>query len=103
MRDLLSRGGDLDRFGCLLDQAWKSKKRLETSITNGCVDAIYDRGLKAGALGGKLLGAGSGGFVLFYCPPERQNALREELADFTAVPFAMEPEGSKIVYLGGER
>lgn len=103
MRDLLSRSGDLDGFGRLLDRAWRAKKCMEASITNGCVDLIYDCGINAGALGGKLLGAGNGGFVLFYCPPERQNALCAELKDLTRVPFAMEPEGSKIVYLGGER
>ncbi|HWR52730.1 MAG TPA: hypothetical protein VN428_16590, partial [Bryobacteraceae bacterium] len=103
MRNLLSPSGDLDGFGRLLDCAWRAKKRLEASITNGCVDDIYDRGIEAGALGGKLLGAGNGGFVLFYCPPERQDALCAALSSFTRVPFAMEPEGSKIAYLGGER
>ena len=100
MRDLLVAGGDLAEFGRLLHSAWEAKKCLETSITNGNIDGIYERGLRAGALGGKLLGAGSGGFVLFFCEPERQEALRRELAGFTEVPVALEPEGSRIVYPG---
>lgn len=98
MRDLLGAGGDLAEFGRLLDCAWEAKKSLEPSITNGHIDGIYERGRRAGALGGKLLGAGGGGFVLFFCEPERQEALRRELAGLTEVPVSMEPEGSRIVY-----
>jgi D-glycero-alpha-D-manno-heptose-7-phosphate kinase len=103
MRDLLANGGDLSEFGRLLHSAWEAKKGLESSITNHDIDDIYARGLRAGALGGKLLGAGNGGFVLFFCEPERQAALREELAGLTEVPVAMEPEGSRIVYVGAGR
>lgn len=103
MRDLLSSGGDLREFGLLLNCAWECKKRLEPSISNGCVDAIYQRGRTAGAAGGKLLGAGSGGFLLFFCEPDRQRAVRDALSDLVEVPVAMEPEGSKVVFLGSGR
>lgn len=101
MRDLLSAGGEVAEFGRLLHSAWEAKKSLEPSITNGDIDEIYERGRRAGALGGKLLGAGSGGFLLFFCEPERQDALRAALSGLTEVPVSMEPEGSRIVYLAG--
>jgi D-glycero-alpha-D-manno-heptose-7-phosphate kinase len=101
MRDLLSAGGEVAEFGRLLHSAWEAKKSLEPSITNGDIDAIYESGRRAGALGGKLLGAGSGGFLLFFCEPERQDALRAALSGLTEVPVSMEPEGSRIVYLAG--
>ena len=66
MRDILSSGSDLNQFGRLLHQAWETKKTVESSISNGEIDQIYNRGIDAGALGGKLLGAGDGGFVLFF-------------------------------------
>jgi D-glycero-alpha-D-manno-heptose-7-phosphate kinase len=103
MRDLLVSGHQLAEFGHLLNRAWQAKKCMEDSITNGHIDDIYERGLRAGALGGKLLGAGSGGFVLFFCEPDRQDALRRELTGFAEVPVALEPEGSRIVCLGAGR
>ena len=72
-------------------------------ISNPSIDAIYERARSAGALGGKLLGAGAGGFMLFYCEPHRQQRLREELAGLTEVPFALDPQGTKIVHIGGDR
>jgi D-glycero-alpha-D-manno-heptose-7-phosphate kinase len=99
---VLTLGSDLDRFGHLLDQAWQLKKDLEQSITNATINAIYDRARSAGALGGKLLGAGAGGFMLFYCEPHRQQRLREELAGLLEVPFALDPQGTKIVHIGGD-
>ena len=77
MRDILSAGNDLNQFGRLLHQAWETKKTLETSISNGEIDHVYQRGIDAGALGGKLLGAGDGGFVLFFCEPHLQSRLRD--------------------------
>ena len=62
-----------------------------------------ERGIRAGAVGGKLLGAGGGGFLLFFCEPEQQSRLREELSDLRELSFAMDPEGSKVVYIGGDR
>lgn len=103
LRDVLTSGSGLSEFGRLLHEAWETKKSIEESISNGAVDRIYERGLRAGALGGKLLGAGGGGFLLFYCEPDRQSRLREELADLIEVPFSLEPEGSRVVYPGSER
>lgn len=103
MREVLTGGDGLIEFGRLLDQAWEVKKSLEPSITNSTIDGIYERGLRAGALGGKLLGAGGGGFLMFYCEPPFQQQLRAALADLTEVPFSLEPEGSRQTHLGSDR
>jgi len=100
MRDVLVSGEELAGFGRLLDEAWRRKKSLETTITNEAVESAYSRGLEAGALGGKLLGAGGGGFLLFYCEPERQAALREALPGMEEVPFSFSPYGSRVVHQG---
>jgi D-glycero-alpha-D-manno-heptose-7-phosphate kinase len=103
MRDVLTAGNDLNEFGRLLGRAWKSKKSLETRVTNPEIDGYYERGLRAGALGGKLLGAGSGGFLLFFCEPHLQDRLRQALPELKPVPFTLEPEGSKVIFVGGSR
>jgi D-glycero-alpha-D-manno-heptose-7-phosphate kinase len=100
MRDVVTAGQDLPEFGRLLDVAWRLKKSLEKSITKPAIDTIYQRGLDAGALGGKLLGAGAGGFLLFYCEPEHQEALRAALSELSEVPFAFSPHGTRIVHDG---
>lgn len=102
MRDSLTCGHDLNEFGRLLHSAWEVKKSIEGSISNPAIDEWYARGRAAGALGGKLLGAGNGGFLLFYCEPHRQGALSETLADLEQVPFGLEPEGSKVIFVGGD-
>jgi D-glycero-alpha-D-manno-heptose-7-phosphate kinase len=102
MRDVLSDGRDLNRFGQLLHEAWEAKRSLETSITNSDIDQYYDRARRAGALGGKLLGAGGGGFLLFYCEPHLQERVRAELAELIYVPFGFDRQGSKIIYVGDE-
>ncbi len=99
----MSAGNDLNQFGRLLNAAWETKKTLETSISNSEIDQVYQRGMDAGALGGKLLGAGDGGFVLFFCEPHLQSRLRESLSDLIEVPFRMEPEGSKVIFVDGDR
>jgi D-glycero-alpha-D-manno-heptose-7-phosphate kinase len=83
----------LDDFGRLLHENWKIKRTL----TNASIDEIYEAGLSAGALGGKLLGAGAGGFMLFYVPPERRAALRERLKNLLCVPFSFSSKGSHVV------
>ncbi len=99
MRALLW-GKNYDEFGAILHQAWQLKRSVASGITTGRIDALYDRALKAGALGGKLLGAGGDGFMLFYCPVERQAALRKELAELKPFPFHFDLEGTRLIYVG---
>ena len=87
----------LDEFGHLLHQGWQIKRSLTQRITNANIDAIYEAGLSAGALGGKLLGAGGGGFMLFFVPPERRQAVRERLKKLLCVPFSFSNRGSHVV------
>jgi D-glycero-alpha-D-manno-heptose-7-phosphate kinase len=87
----------LDEFGRLLHESWKIKRSLTQKITNANIDEIYEAGLSAGALGGKLLGAGGGGFMLFFVPPERRLALRERLKKLLCVPFSFSNQGSHVV------
>lgn len=87
----------LDDFGRLLDQTWKLKRSLTNRISNNQIDEIYQAGLEEGALGGKLLGAGAGGFMLFYVPPERRAALRKRLQKLLCVPFSFSDRGSYVV------
>ena len=87
----------LDDFGRLLHESWQIKRTLTQKITNPAIDEIYEAGLSAGALGGKLLGAGGGGFMLFYVPPERREALRARLKKLLCVPFAFSTKGSQVV------
>ena len=103
MRKVLTAGHDLNEFGRLLHEAWEVKKGLETSITNPAIDQLYDTGIRAGALGGKLLGAGGGGFLLFFCEPHKQAALRKAMQGTVEIPFAFEPQGSKIIYVGEDQ
>ena len=103
LRDILTEEQDLKKFGLLLDEGWQAKKSLEASISNPQIDEYYARGLRAGALGGKLLGAGAGGFLLFYCEPDLQQCVRQELAELRELPFSFDPQGSKIVHIGSDR
>jgi len=103
MREVLIQGGDLRGFGVLLHEAWEVKKKLESTISNPDIDELYERGMRAGALGGKLLGAGGGGFLLFFCEPNKQAALRRAMEKVVEVPFGFEPQGSKIVYVGEDQ
>jgi len=94
---ITSPGRSLDEFGCLLHEGWQIKRSLTQKISNARIDEIYEAGLGAGALGGKLLGAGGGGFMLFFVPPERRQALRERLKKLLCVPFAFANKGSHVV------
>ncbi len=87
----------LDDFGRLLHEAWKLKRSLTQRITTAAIDEIYEAGIGAGALGGKLLGAGGGGFMLFFVPPERREALRARLKKLLCVPFKFSSAGSHVV------
>ena len=87
----------LDEFGVLLNKAWVIKKSLSNKITNLKIDEMYDVAIKAGAIGGKVLGAGGGGFMLFFVKPENQNKVKVALSNLTYVPFGFENSGSKVV------
>lgn len=87
----------LDEFGRLLDESWRIKRTLTQKISSASIDEVYEAGLSAGALGGKLLGAGGGGFMLFFVPPEKQQALRVRLKRLLCVPFAFSSSGSHVV------
>jgi D-glycero-alpha-D-manno-heptose-7-phosphate kinase len=94
---LCNQNCPMDEFGKLLHENWKIKRSLTSKITNPEIDEIYDAGLQAGALGGKLLGAGAGGFMLFYVPPERRASLRERLKNLLCVPIEFSNSGSQVV------
>ena len=89
---------NLDDFGRLLDKTWRLKRQTGASITTGTIDELYESGIAAGALGGKLLGAGGGGFLLFYVQPEKQNSVRQALSDLMEVPFKFERQGTRVIY-----
>ncbi len=96
------RSGDLDDFGRLLDDTWKYKKTLSDKITTDGIDSIYNKALSAGALGGKLLGAGGGGFMLLYVRPENRESVLSVLDGFKTIPFSFDYDGTKIIYKGSE-
>ena len=95
---ILTGEGDLDAFGRLLHEGWLVKRELSQLVTRPEIDAVYAKALGAGALGGKLLGAGGTGFMVFYVPPPRQRDVIAALAGCLHVPFAFEREGSTVVH-----
>ena len=99
---LTDKSTSLDEFGKLLDYTWKLKRGISSGISTGSIDEQYEKAMKAGALGGKLLGAGGGGFLLFYVPTEKQEAVKKALEGQMYVPFKFENEGTKIIYYGPE-
>ncbi len=90
--------GRLDTIGELLDYSWQLKKQLASQISNGHFDDMYASARRAGALGGKITGAGGGGFLLLYCPYSRQDAVRQTLAGLQELPFQLEGDGSKVIF-----
>lgn len=95
---LTDRNTSLNEFGKLLDQTWRLKRGTGAKVSNGSIDELYDIAIKAGALGGKLLGAGGGGFLLFYCEKEKQHLLVKALEQLMVVPFNFENEGAQVLY-----
>ena len=95
---LTDKASDLDDFGRLLDHTWKLKRQTGSAVTTDSIDELYSRGMKAGALGGKLLGAGGGGFLLFYVQPEKQNLLKEAMKDLLYIPFEFETGGTQVIH-----
>ena len=89
---------DFDRIGEIMRDGWELKKKLASQISNPEIDKMYNRALEAGAIGGKISGAGGGGFLLIYCPREKQHQLRDALKDYREFPFFLEKDGSKIIF-----
>ncbi len=95
---VLTSKADLEQFGKLLDYTWRLKRGITSQISTDSIDLIYEKALRAGATGGKLLGAGGGGFLLFYVEKDSQKKVREALEDLLYVPFAFENAGTKVVH-----
>jgi D-glycero-alpha-D-manno-heptose-7-phosphate kinase len=100
--DVLTGGGDIGGFGELLHETWQLKRSLSAMTTNDEVDSIYERARAAGALGGKLTGAGGGGFMLLFVPPERHEEVKAALPDLIHVPFSIESSGTQIIFFDAE-
>lgn len=101
--DILSGEGDLDEFGRLMHRNWELKRSISGRISNEKIDRIYKKALDQGALGGKLLGAGGSGFMVFYIPEDRRAQLRDALDGYLQVPFRFENEGSRIIHYSPQR
>ncbi len=99
---LVDKSADLNDFGRLLDHSWRLKKQTGSKISTGSIDELYEKGLQAGALGGKLLGAGGGGFLLFYVEQDKQPAVLDAMSRLMHVPFQFENEGTRIAYYAPE-
>ena len=95
---ILGGTGSLDDFGRLLHESWQLKRGLAEKVSTSHIDDIYARALKAGAVGGKLLGAGGGGFMLFFAAPDRHEAIRQNLDGFLHVPFRFENSGTHVIF-----
>jgi len=91
------RAGNLEAMGRLLHEGWQLKKQLASQISNGAIDEMYQTARRAGALGGKITGAGGGGFLLLYCLPERREAVRDALKPLQELPFQLEMDGTKVI------
>lgn len=100
--EILTGKGELCEFGKLLNETWEIKRGITSKISNDSIDLLYQKAMNAGALGGKLLGAGGGGFLLFYVEPERQKAVMEELHNLLHVPFHFENYGTRIIQYAPE-
>lgn len=99
---LEDKHSDLDDFGRLLDKTWRLKRQTGGAITTNSIDALYEKGIAAGALGGKLLGAGGGGFLVFYIQPEKKAAVMEAMKGLLHVPFRFEDGGTQVVHYSPE-
>ncbi|MBP7693756.1 MAG: GHMP kinase [Anaerolineales bacterium] len=90
--------GRLESLGAMLHHGWELKKKLASQISNDGIDDLYSAARQAGAVGGKITGAGGGGFLLFVCPPERRAAVRAALRHLQELPFQLEQDGSKVIF-----
>jgi len=101
--DILKSNSDICEFGELLHKAWLLKRELSPNVSNHLVDELYERAKQAGAIGGKITGAGGGGFLLLFVPPEKQRKVRETLSEKIHVPLRFESGGSQIIFYEPER
>lgn len=99
---LVDKSRDLDDFGSLLDSTWKLKRQTGAAVSTGSIDCLYTKGIEAGALGGKLLGAGGGGFLVFYVQSEKQENVRKAMSDLMYIPFEFEDSGTRVIHYSPE-
>jgi|TARA_B110000003_G_C16644830_1_gene531584 D-glycero-alpha-D-manno-heptose-7-phosphate kinase len=101
--EIMTSNQSMDDFGRLMGEQWQNKKKMTDLISNSDINDIYSKGIKAGAIGGKLLGAGGGGFILFYVPKDRQKKVKNDLKNLLYVPFSFDFTGSQIIYYSDTR
>lgn len=94
---------NLDEFGRLLDHTWKLKRQTGSAVSTNSIDELYAKGIKAGALGGKLLGAGGGGFLVFYVQPEYKESVMQAMSDLLYIPFEFENGGTRVIHYSPEQ
>ena len=99
---LTDKHSDLDEFGRMLDHTWKLKRGTGSMVSTNSIDELYKRGINTGALGGKLLGAGGGGFLVFYVQPEYQESVKEAMSDLMYIPFIFEDGGTRVIHYSPE-
>ena len=99
LHKVLREGKNINQVGELLHEGWNLKKQMASGISNPEINELYELALKKGALGGKILGAGGGGFLLLFCPQNKRTAVKNALANLQETPFKLEPQGSKIIYV----
>ena len=99
---LEDKHSDLDDFGRLLDTTWKLKRQTGSAVTTSTIDELYEKGIAAGALGGKLLGAGGGGFLLFYVQPNKKESLMKAMKELLYIPFHFEDGGTRVIHYSPE-
>lgn len=95
---LVDKEKNIDDFGILLNQTWKLKRQTGVAISTNSIDELYLKGIEAGALGGKLLGAGGGGFLIFYVCPENQEAVKRAMKELLYIPFRFENGGTRVIH-----
>jgi len=99
---ILNSSQDLTAFGELMHEAWQAKRSLSATVSNNHVDELFGKAMTAGAVGGKITGAGGGGFMLLFVPPDRQQKVKEALGNLIHVPFRFDFSGSQIIYFQHE-
>lgn len=101
--EILNSNVSMNEFGALLNDTWREKRKLSAQVSDNAIDEMYKRGIKAGAIGGKLLGAGGGGFMLFYVEKDKRKALIDAFKDKTCIPFSFEDMGSNVIYYKADK